>query len=182
MLQAIGDLQAGDQREQQSAIVKIMDYCKLVKTLSNDIQLSYGGKDADRQRTNGIFTVKSGVRTVAYINLETIRTVRRRHMGVQNLRDLRLMIKKNNPVGWQIKKKLDRLRPAMEQEDPYIIGILIALAQSQRRIGQDRRKGERVYVIALPGTRAPVAYFYKAFIPAAFLNKFDNPWEAHECA
>lgn len=145
----------------------------------------------DRIRTNGLFTTKSGDRAIAYVDLEVIRTLRRKHINrnIKSADDLHKLIANNQPVGLRAKKKLDRLRPAVDAEETYIIGMMLAMAQKQRQ--EHRRlergahshsqEGERVCVIALPEAMAPVAYFYKAHIPVAFLNRLEYPREAWPC-
>ncbi|EFY84124.1 hypothetical protein MAC_09831 [Metarhizium acridum CQMa 102] len=92
------------------------------------------------------------------------------------------------PVAGLRNKKLKRLKPAVDAEDPYILGVLMALAQKQRqervRVNVNPSGGdvaEKVYAIAFPFIRARVAYFYKAVIPSSFLEKFEKPYEAIKC-
>lgn len=107
-------------------------------------------------------------------------------MGLREPGHLARLLEMNNPVGLRKEKLLHRLQPAMEAEDPYIIGILIALAQQQQRLRDENgapppTTGEKVYALFLPEAPAEVMYFYKAVIPRAFLRKLEYPWEAHEC-
>lgn len=85
------------------------------------------------------------------------------------------------------KKKERAIQPEKVCEDPYIVSILIALAQEQaarERLarGDDRSDSSAhvVHAIGLPGIRAKEVYFYRASIPSAFLRKLEWPSEASE--
>lgn len=73
------------------------------------------------------------------------------------------------------------IKPEQEREDPYMMAVLIALAQMQKsRLVEDGRAaaGEdrtiSVYLLALT-TDTQSFYFYAARIPFAFLHGLDYP-------
>lgn len=70
-----------------------------------------------------------------------------------------------------------------EPEDPYIVSVLIGLAQEQLSRGGSTSQAKElvVHVLALPGVRSYHVYFYKAVIPREFLRKLECPSEAVEC-
>lgn len=63
---------------------------------------------------------------LAYLNLKTV-TSRR-----ENSIEMPVSNRFNPPVARLRQKKLRRLQPVREVEDPYIVAVLIALAQEQR--------------------------------------------------
>ncbi|KAK2593599.1 hypothetical protein QQS21_008687 [Conoideocrella luteorostrata] len=140
-------------------------------------------------RPDGIFdTEQQRWPYVAYVNFETVSRQRDQYVfGAQNVEG-----RANVVILARGKKKLQAMEPATAWEDPYIAGILVALAQEQRE--QQRHAGRRadgadadvdgsqtVYAIGVPGGTAVELYLYAAVIPAEFLDKFEMPSEASEC-
>lgn len=78
-------------------------------------------------------------------------------------------------------KKQRQLTPPDLAEDPYILCILIALAQKQLEDRDQTDEPLRVSLLALPGARASHLYFYTACFPFSFLNKFTEPSLFLEC-
>ena len=74
-------------------------------------------------------------------------------------------------------KRQSRIRPPDELEDPYIMAVLIALAQFRRfqlPAGETAAETSDVYLLALPADSRSL-YFYTARIPLAFLDGLDHP-------
>ena len=70
------------------------------------------------------------------------------------------------------KKALRAIQPEQECEDPYVVSILIGLAQEQVARGQPDHV---VWVVSLDGPGAEALYIYWAEISAAFLRKLERP-------
>lgn len=87
---------------------------------------------------DGIFASKSATPSLAYINLNTLHSLRGRFVRHKFLsRTARR--RENTPVARLIRKKLSSLMPEREAEDPYIVVVLIALAQQQHQQQQQLR-------------------------------------------
>ncbi|KAM3485468.1 hypothetical protein MY8738_001234 [Beauveria namnaoensis] len=75
-------------------------------------------------------------------------------------------------------KKLKALQPVEAHHDPYIWGLLIALAQAQRRrqaaAPDDAVARWRLCLLALPGAGARQLYCYRGWVPAAMLHTCDK--------
>ncbi|KAH7019543.1 hypothetical protein EDB80DRAFT_204490 [Ilyonectria destructans] len=169
----------------------------------NCLELSFDRRHVANVRTDGVFSHSdSKFPTLAYLDLETHAERREDHIippVVYKGRSSGSRLRNNSPVIRLGKKKLCRVRPTIEVEDPYILAALISLAQKQRecRRGKGMKTPERVetspsnlepatresrepatcykvHLIALPdGTRN--LCFYNASIPSAFLDKLDQP-------
>ncbi|OAA38253.1 hypothetical protein BBO_07262 [Beauveria brongniartii RCEF 3172] len=75
-------------------------------------------------------------------------------------------------------KKLKALQPAKAHQDPYIRGLLIALAQAQRRQAAAPDDGVarwRLCLLALPGAGARQLFCYRGWLPAAMPRRLDEP-------
>ncbi|KAF5023378.1 hypothetical protein F66182_4581 [Fusarium sp. NRRL 66182] len=91
---------------------------------------------------------------LAYLDLLAIRELREKHT-----------------------KDHKRFEPRDPYKDPYIVAILVALAQHQRRFLGDGPSGSRefpVHVLACDSYH-PGFHLYKAHIPTSFLDRFDKP-------
>ncbi|KAH8808219.1 hypothetical protein F5884DRAFT_857761 [Xylogone sp. PMI_703] len=127
----------------------------------------FGGRVVNVLHTDGIFSYNSVIPDFAYVGFDTIHTLRHKYINVPPLK------RQNLPVVTIREKKLHRLHPKKEAEDPYIIAILIALAQQNGRAKvqeQSRHKrqpleGNWMHTPLHPGTH----------IPPEFLDKFDMP-------
>lgn len=122
-------------------------------------------------------------RYLAYINFGTIASRRDQHVW-KRYTDKGPFT--NVPLATVLSIKHKRIEPAAEQEDPYIVSILIAMAQKQRqqsdcgtRRGTDQ--GEKVCAVGFPTIWARTAYFYEACIPSGFLDRFEEPSEPIKC-
>ncbi|KAG8404894.1 hypothetical protein J3459_022350 [Metarhizium acridum] len=191
VLRAARQLRCENAEAQQIAMGEILKHYRLQELeRTNRLELFYEGKKAARVLTDGIFKAESGLGRLACINLGTVRALRNEYIWQRNplyLKRRKVQIP-NRPVAGLRNKKLKRLKPAVDAEDPYILGVLMALAQKQRqervRVNVNPSGGdvaEKVYAIAFPFIRARVAYFYKAVIPSSFLEKFEKPYEAIKC-
>ncbi|KAH8812751.1 hypothetical protein F5884DRAFT_856046 [Xylogone sp. PMI_703] len=145
------------------------------------------------------FLSESVTPSLAYISLYTIRSLREKYIRTARCNRM------NPPVAMIWKKKLQNLQPPNEAEDPYIVAILIALAQEQRRQQSHSTEDEKadmttltresnsqvpshtiitpenassvfkVHVLAIPKSDARYLYVYAAHITPEFLDQFDNP-------
>ncbi|QKX61151.1 uncharacterized protein TRUGW13939_08298 [Talaromyces rugulosus] len=146
-----------------------------------------------------VFSSNSVTPSLAYITFDKIQSLRKRHVHVLSSKKI------NAPVLRIRQKKLNSLEPQNLAEDPYIVGILIALAQEQRWLREQQQglQGQdtdvitsnqveevpavitssvaksscsfKVQVLALQGIAAGALYVYTANIPSEFLDKFEEP-------
>ena len=91
--------------------------------------LCYVGRDVDMLLTDGLLTTDKNPACIAYINLETIWSLRKERIWRRNP----LCGRPNAAVVWMRRIKLAPIQPECEAEDPYITGILVALEQARRR-------------------------------------------------
>ncbi|AEO71274.1 uncharacterized protein THITE_2132640 [Thermothielavioides terrestris NRRL 8126] len=146
-------------------------------------------------RTDEMYGVGSDGPTLflAYLELDTVNTLRRRHIFH------RKRIDRENPEVVRLhEKKLSAVRPPNPVEDPYIVATMIGLAQKMRfeaqqkvakgaqdasaqtpssekvEAGHDSASSFKVRLLVLPETSsyAPYLYVYKATVTASFLDKF----------
>jgi hypothetical protein len=94
--------------------------------------------------TDGVFSSNSVTPSLAYITFDNIQSLRKKHVytppyKIANVPGLRLR-----------QKRLDSLTPQNPAEDPYVVAILIALAQEQQRRLQQQEgsQGEGARIIA----------------------------------
>ncbi|CAG8882578.1 unnamed protein product [Penicillium egyptiacum] len=104
---------------------------------------------ADKLPTEGVFSSNSVTLSLAYITFDKIQSLRRKHVYTPSYKIV------NTPVLRVRQKRLDSLVPQNLAEDPYIVTILIALAQEQRRRQQEQQQGS-------PGQGAKVITKYQA--------------------
>lgn len=141
----------------------------------NEVAFQFGGQCVDKWRTNGLFG-RGGHRgrCMAYINFDTISRLRvmyvdrRWHAGLPEER----------------KQKKLSMKPAAPCEEPYVVDLLICLAQEQAALGGEENEDEGgwwAHVWGLEGARARRGFLYTAWIPKAFLDKLERPWEAVQC-
>lgn len=76
--------------------------------------------------TDGVFSVESNIPVLAYLHLSTLQSRRKNSVKVSASNQ------PNSPVFRLQQKEQRRLQPSKELEDPYIVAVLIALAQEQR--------------------------------------------------
>lgn len=84
-------------------------------------------------RTEGVFSRNSSGPYLAYITFDGIHSLRKRYIHRPPYTLL------NEPVFNTRNKKLRSLQPQKAAEDPYIMGVLIALAQQQRQQQQKEK-------------------------------------------
>ncbi|CAH0025850.1 unnamed protein product, partial [Clonostachys rhizophaga] len=143
-------------------------------------------------QTDGIFASEFATAFLAYINLDVLHSLRSQHIRQKFLPRTRVRGRLNSPVASLIRKNICRLKPENEIEDPYIVAVLIALAQHQYRRREQLRNNTaasapspeqedcfsklfKVHLLAVPDIAARELYLYAARIPPAFLDKFDQP-------
>ncbi|KAK2592823.1 hypothetical protein QQS21_009491 [Conoideocrella luteorostrata] len=137
VLRPVRQLRTLDAEAQAKAMAEILQHYELRRASDDHVTMYYDGRAVDVLRTGGTFKTQSGNnRRVAYINMQTVRSLRNEHVWSRNP----LWGKPNGPVERLRKKKLRRLQPAREAEDPYIAGVLVALAQEQQRERQRQRQ------------------------------------------
>ncbi|KAH0596854.1 hypothetical protein MHUMG1_05162 [Metarhizium humberi] len=142
------------------------------------IQLDFDGRVVDFVYTDGIFKSDTGDSCIAYVNLNTVTFLRRAYIwGARGAQ----LSPSNTPMIRLRQKKQRQLTPPDLAEDPYILCILIALAQKQLEDRDQTDEPLRVSLLALPGARASHLYFYTACFPFSFLNKFTEPSLFLEC-
>ncbi|KJK75785.1 hypothetical protein H634G_09149 [Metarhizium anisopliae BRIP 53293] len=132
------------------------------------VEFQFGDKTVNHLRPDDIFEMNSGgVQLVAYANFETISIFRKRHSRGRA-------------------RKLQLIQPAEACEDPYIMGILIGLAQHQQRRGGSQREcegegGQRVTLMGIPTREEKRLYVYTTRIPDKFLAKLERPSQRSDC-
>ncbi|KAL2753230.1 hypothetical protein ACRALDRAFT_1065430 [Sodiomyces alcalophilus JCM 7366] len=129
-------------------------------------------------RLEGVFSCSStpNVPCLGYIDLK--------NLGVRRDKSIKLSSttsRANWPIARLRARHRRRIRPAQEEEDPYIVAVLIALAQQQqsRFVAEGKAAAGvdatiAVHLFALP-TDGQSLYFYAARIPLAFLDGLDHP-------
>ncbi|KAK0655492.1 hypothetical protein B0T16DRAFT_397113 [Cercophora newfieldiana] len=131
--------------------------------------------------TDGVFSSPDSTSpALAYLDLRSLES--RRHKSIRLSTSTN---RYNAPVSRLVQRERYRLRPETEVEDPYIVAVLIALAQSRRRL--QNKTGDNVdglgksapcfevHLLALSAAGALSLCFYTACIPATFLDRFDQP-------
>ncbi|TPR06850.1 Methyltransferase domain family protein [Aspergillus niger] len=100
--------------------------------------------------TEGVFSRKSTGPSLAYVTFDGIQSRRSKYVHNSPGKGF------NEPVFRTCDKKLRSLQPANTIEDPYIMGILIALAQEQwHRQSNEQHEEEAAWNTQFP--RPPVA-------------------------
>ncbi|KAK1991694.1 hypothetical protein LX36DRAFT_753436 [Colletotrichum falcatum] len=112
--------------------------------------------------------------TLAYLDRDTIH--RRRERSLEYIC--------NPPSGrsshstWRLyKKRLEQITPPNSLQDPYILAMLIALAQSQRRQAPltSATQSFQVYVVVTDAKEKSHLVVYTADVPVAFLDRLTTP-------
>ncbi|KAG5982537.1 hypothetical protein E4U55_001757 [Claviceps digitariae] len=126
---------------------------------------------------DGIFEQKSTGTYVAYVNFITTYYQRERYVARRSI------TRKNNRGLRGGGPRQRSITPQVAWEDPYIAGILVALAQEQRRrrvpVVEDIEEGtgQRVHAICTKGSGGCRLFVYTALIPDRFLDKLERPSE-----
>lgn len=82
--------------------------------------------------TDGVFSNNSVALSLTYITFDKIQSLRKKHMYMPPYKGVNETTV--NVPGLRVRqKRLDSLKPQNPAEDLYIVAILIALAQEQRR-------------------------------------------------
>ncbi|KFZ23199.1 hypothetical protein V502_02329 [Pseudogymnoascus sp. VKM F-4520 (FW-2644)] len=148
-----------------SAIRQLLAACKIEYLGSHELLSFQFGHHVIDLRTDGLFASTCTTPSLAYINLDAFHSfrnecIRRKFLGRSAHRRKGTQ---NSPVARLIDKTRRCLQPEKEAEEPYIVAVLIALAQQQRRQHQQRKNrfggsGEissarqsNVYAIPRPG-------------------------------
>ncbi|KAK3369242.1 hypothetical protein B0T24DRAFT_357233 [Lasiosphaeria ovina] len=194
---------ASDVAAQTLAIVNLLDACDIymfllsgdgcgmrIPYMRTELSIYFNGRIADTLLTDGMFTCNGDIPVLACVNLDTARWMRDMTVNGRSPRQ------PNDPVSRIRQKKLDRLTPPIEAEDPYLVAVLIALAQEQRRQrpraaklsdsqtprtasnaaeGLVTEEPFRVCVIGVPAQTPKELHIYSSTIPASFLDRFDHP-------
>ncbi|KAK0639581.1 hypothetical protein B0T16DRAFT_245996 [Cercophora newfieldiana] len=139
------------------------------------LPFSFGSRPVVNLTTNGVFSLSgtdSAAPVMAYLDLEDVRS--RRNASIKLSSDNR----PNPPIAHLRQKIQRRLNPIKEAEDPYIVAVLVALAQAAAARdslvpavpqGEEFTPGAatprtKVYLLARSsGTQG--LYFYKAHFP-----------------
>ncbi|KAG5926974.1 hypothetical protein E4U42_002752 [Claviceps africana] len=118
-------------------------------------------------RPDGIFEQASTGTLIAYVNFSSV------------------SVQRENPSrskGRTRNRSQRSTPPSKTHEDPYIAGILIALAQEQRRrqipiVDGEGGAGQRVHAIGAYERSTAELYIYTAVIYDGFLDKLERPYE-----
>ncbi|KAI3573862.1 hypothetical protein IWW34DRAFT_751871 [Fusarium oxysporum f. sp. albedinis] len=141
--------------------------------------------------------------SVAYLDLDRIESLRANTVYTRSYRRLFQKWPKNEPVKAILEAKLRQIRPSARQYDPFILAVLVALAQEKRRscathnatkaststLELDTRTKlshttdpiasfTQVHVLATSTNKLTRLWTFTARFPASFLNKFDDPSQA----
>ncbi|KAI0867368.1 hypothetical protein GGS24DRAFT_515728 [Hypoxylon argillaceum] len=154
-------------------------------------------KTIARLPTNGVYSHHSNMASFAYLDLNSVVSVRDKAIRVTVSRIL------DGPVRRIKQVQRRRLQPSIEAEDPYIVAVLIALAQGlQRQHREQSVDGPDECLESAPTKLDPAAlpqqtpadfevrllalakdsrhlYFYKAKIPSTSLDMFNEPSQYH---
>ncbi|GAB1313423.1 hypothetical protein MFIFM68171_03633 [Madurella fahalii] len=147
-------------------------------------------------------SIYSYASTSAFLGVVSLATVKDKrwshcHHHVRNVKKRHLdKVGEDSPLGVLARKRLLALEPTNKAEDPYIMAVLIAMAQEQHceRLLRSRPASRRVpgeetdngtlpekedsfqpRLLALSGGASTVLYYYTACIPVSFLDKFNYP-------
>ena len=154
-------------------------------------------------QTDGVFTSPSANPLLAYINLDSIVSLRRKYVHRPPCDRI------NPPVAALRQKRLRFLTPQVEAEDPCLVALAIALAQEQRQWQEEQKQvttaeqtpraqvpapyykvyihitsgnkrcvltqRHKIHLLVLPGIDAETLYIYSAHIPSSLLDGFDVP-------
>ncbi|KAM3540265.1 hypothetical protein ARSEF1564_006830 [Beauveria bassiana] len=136
------------------------------------IAMQFRGKTVCHLRVQCVWSTRTGDRMMVSTNFDSISESR--HRWVQGGESRARLYDRGDTAGYIMRgKKLKALQPAEAHQDPYIWGLLIALAQAQRRRQaaalDDAVARWRLCLLALPGAGARQLYCYRGWVPAAML-------------
>ncbi|GKZ33649.1 hypothetical protein AbraIFM66950_003675 [Aspergillus brasiliensis] len=136
-----------------------------------------------RLATDGIFRLGASISSslIAFVTFDTIESLRESYIRPKRK-------SRNRPNLNVTQSNLQILQLPDQAEDPYLVALLIALAQTQRRqqyqssiqvtstATDDACHSLTAEVLAIPGTQSKYFYVYTATIPTEFLDKFEDPF------
>ena len=142
------------------------------------VELRFGEQTTCSIRPDGIFEPRNKDGCIAYVHFGTISEMRRNDVWGYRCQRSRW----NKEVIAHVEKKLQLLQPAMACEDPYIAGVLLALAQKQRCQSQNKQDGDgeaffKVHAIGVSDSKAKQLFLYTANVGASFLDRLAKPYE-----
>lgn len=177
------------------AIKEILEAYSIRPQGSEDLSFRFNHQNVANLPTDGVFMSSDPLSSIAFVTFDTIKSLRESYIRPKKTTNI--------PILNKTRSKLRLLEPRDRAEDPYLVAVLIALAQTQRRQQQpsqlvntttnnawsridrqtDSNGGKmpsevqsfKVKVLAIPGTRAKHFYVYTATIPTEFLDKFEEP-------
>ncbi|GKU14689.1 unnamed protein product [Fusarium langsethiae] len=143
--------------------------------------------------------------SVAYLDLDRIESLRTNTVYTRSYRKLFQKWPDNEPVKEILKAKLRQIQPSKRQYDPFILAVLVALAQAKRRSCATQSSAKaptsilqldartklshttdptasftQVHVLATSTCELTRLWAFTARFPASFLNKFDDPSQAFQ--
>ncbi|KAI5462838.1 hypothetical protein BGZ63DRAFT_379825 [Mariannaea sp. PMI_226] len=138
---------------------------------------------AQRQRQ---FPARNEPPVFAFLQRNMIKIQRENVYPKPNRRRSRSQPTQNIPVETMRKLQLKHLEPVDPRRDPYILAVLLGMAQAQaeenatRSAGTDSgpgrtRRGYKVCAILVDETNAEYMHFYTANISPSFLSMFNYP-------
>ncbi|GAP93099.1 hypothetical protein SAMD00023353_10400250 [Rosellinia necatrix] len=196
------DLRTPSVRDWKAATVtRFLKGCNVIHLDSSRLRFYFKGRTVTTVPTSSIFSHRSNTASLAYLDLKCVGSKRDKSIGLVMSRKL------EGPV-WRIKETQQRrLIPPNEAEDPYIAGVLIALAQGLQHEHQHQHQKQsadrpneclkpvpmeldpavlprqtatdfEVRLLAL-ARDAQSLYFYTASIPSISLDMLDKPSHYH---
>lgn len=152
-------------------LLKALSNDRVVTSLPDYLNLYYAGRPVARLPCHVFSHVIDDIPIpfLAYVD----------HIEVARFRENSIPTPRCNLPVWNIRKaKLARLQPTNIDQDPYFVGILIALAQAWRHSCSDDTARQSPHTVHLLVTNCKDIGFlklYTAIVTPAFLRKFDQP-------
>ncbi|KAI0096930.1 hypothetical protein GGR51DRAFT_542346 [Nemania sp. FL0031] len=180
-------------------IVGFLVGCEVIRLARSGLPFDFKRQTITKLRTNGTYSPGSKTASLAYFDLERIKLWRNESIRFTWSK------KVEGPVLAIKRKKQHRIQPPNEAEDPYIVAVLIALAQGLQRQHQDKKQSVdkpneclesdptkpdpavlsqqtatefEVHVLALSKCGQSL-YFYTANIPSISLDMWNEPSQFH---
>ncbi|KAJ5253819.1 hypothetical protein N7524_010999 [Penicillium chrysogenum] len=120
----------------KSAVEDILGAYNVYVSDSECLPFYFNRRAAVKLSTDGVFSNNSVAPSLAYITFDKIQSLRKKHVYMPPYKRVNEIV---NAPGLRVRqKRLDSLEPQNPAEDPYIVAILIALAQEQRRRRQQQ--------------------------------------------
>lgn len=132
------------------------------------IEMQFKGRFACQLKVEGVWRAKAGNRMIIYTNFDAI--IELRHKWVHGKR----CATGRDGAGLEVRRKKEKaLKPKNAHEDPYILSLLIALAQTQRKLEPEAQRW-KVLLLGIPGIGARRLYCYQGCVPAQLLERLDD--------